>query len=248
MLISSCHIAYPPGIGLAIWHEDISKLSQLHREVEKSTVMLTEANAMLMEEEKVKRLVNEKNAKNELMEQLELEITESIVELKNMIEILPYSRGEIKDTTRIALLLCYIKRRCNLFFQEKEKESVSMDEIILYIDELIEISKHSNVEIACINEIKGSIHIRYATLFYDFFYEVANLAIESDCSHIIGDFETDEESFKMGFLFSEDIGTFKEDSKLLLAINAAKGKLVIKDLEDSIGISISFPKGGLSYD
>lgn len=236
-----------PG-GYAIWHENISKLYQLHREIKGSMQMLTEANAMLAEEEKFKRLINEKHAKKQLMEQLEAEISQSIEQLTIMIENLPGSENHSKETTRIALLLGYIKRRCNLFFKEKESNIIASDELIVYIDEISEIAKYSNVQIATVNELKGDLATRYATLFYDFFYAAADLAVYKDCPYIIEHLGIEEEFITMRLLPSEDIGNFQPEMRLIEAIADVKGKVVRKHLEDTIGISISFPKGGVAYD
>lgn len=236
-----------PG-GYALWSEDISKIQQLHREIQQSMKKLTEANAMLAEEEKIKRSINEKNAKKQLMEQLEVEIAENIEKLSSMIEGLEHAENHSVQATRTALLLCYIKRRCNLFFKEKEMDTIQIDEFIIYIDELIEIALYSDVNIATVNEIEEDLSIRYATLFYDFFYTTVDLAIQKSCPYIIVDVGSEEELILMRLLPSIDIGTIKTESKLVEAIADVKGKITRKDIEDTIGISISFPRGGVEND
>jgi len=47
----------------------------------------------------------------------------------------------------------------------------------------------------------------------------------------------------MRLLPSVDIGVLTIESKLIEAITEAKGKVISKDIEDTIGISISFLKG-----
>lgn len=231
-----------PG-GYALWSEDVSKIQQLHREIQQSTERLREANIILAEEEEIKRTVNEKNAKKQLMEQLEDEIAENIEKLSTMIVNLQGSENHSMETTRIALLLCYTKRRCNLFFKEKEILSTDIDELIRYMDELCEIAKYSNVQIATVNKLQGYLTIRYATLFYDFFYTIVDLAIQKYCPYIIVDIGTEEEFIIMRLLPSVDIGVLTIESKLIEAITEAKGKVIRKDIEDTIGISISFLKG-----
>lgn len=236
-----------PG-GYAIWQEDIRKLSQLYREIQESTQMLRKANAMLAVEEKLKRSINEENAKKQLMEQLEAEIADRIELLSTMIEKLPLTENPSNQATRIALLLCYIKRRCNLFFREKETNTIVTDELIIYIDELSEIAKYSNVQIAAVNEIKGSLAIRYATLFYDIFYAVADMAVLTGCCFIIEHLGIEKGFLTMRLLPSEKLGIYKPEPILAAAINDVKGNIIIKDLEDTIGISISFPKEGVADD
>lgn len=177
------------------------------------------------------------------MEQLEDEIAENIEKLSTMIVNLQGSENHSMETTRIALLLCYTKRRCNLFFKEKEILSTDIDELIRYMDELCEIAKYSNVQIATVNKLQGYLTIRYATLFYDFFYTIVDLAIQKYCPYIIVDIGTEEEFIIMRLLPSVDIGVLTIESKLIEAITEAKGKVISKDIEDTIGISISFLKG-----
>jgi hypothetical protein len=236
-----------PG-GYAVWQEDIRKISQLQCEIQKSTQMLTEANAILAEEEKLKRSINQEKAKKQLMEQLEAEIAGSIEQLSTMIENLPHGETHSKETTRIALLLCYIKRRCNLFFREKETTITTMNELIVYMDELSQIAKYSNVQIATVNEMRENLAIRHATLFYDIFYAVIDLAVCTGCPYIINQLGIEEEFLTMRMLPSEELGTFKPEVRLLAAIAAARGTIVTKDLEETIGISSSFPKEGIAYD
>ncbi len=236
-----------PG-GYAVWNEDISKLCQLLREIQESTQMLTEANVMLSQEEKLKRFINEANAKKQLMEQLDAEIAESTEQLSAMIEELPHSENHSKETTGIALLLCYIKRRCNLFFREKETNTIAADVLISYMDELCEIARYSNVQIATANELDVNLTARHATLFYAFFYAVVDLAVQAGSPYIIENLGSEEEFITLRLLPSEDIGIFKPEPRLIAAIAAAKGNVVIKDLENTTGISISFPKEGVAHD
>ncbi|MDY0235954.1 MAG: histidine kinase N-terminal 7TM domain-containing protein [Gudongella sp.] len=236
-----------PG-GYAFWNEDITKIQELHREIQQSNEKLTEANIILAEEEKIKRSIIEKKEKKHLMEQLEVEIAENIEKLTKRIEKLEHSENHLIETNGIALLLCYIKRRCNLFFKEKETTISDTTELIIYIEELSEIAKYSNVQIVTVNQIKERIPVRYATLFYDFFYTLTELAVQEHCPYIIVELAIENEWTTMRLLPSVDIGLLKTESKLTDAISMAKGKIVRKSIEDTFGISISFPKGGVEND
>ena len=74
---------------------------------------------------------------------------------------------------------------------------------------------------------------------------MSDLAVQKSCQYIIVDIGTEEESITMRLLPSVDIGALKTESNLIEAIATAKGKIVRKEVEDTIGISISFPKGGV---
>ena len=232
-----------PG-GYAIWNEDVSKLYAIHKEIKASTLKLSKANNLLSKEAKVKQAINEADEKRKLMDQLEGEIADSLSQLTTMIENLSVFDNQAIETTRIALLLCYLKRRCNLFFHEKESGLIDAKRIIQYLDEIIEIAKYSKVQIASVNKIKGNIDIRYGTLLYDFFYAVVDLAIAKECPYIIESFEQDEDSLTLRLLLSEELGEFTLEPKLVSAIQAVKGGINIKQLEDAVGISLAFRKGG----
>ena len=236
-----------PG-GYALWSEDVSKIYQLYREIQHSTQKLTEANAILAKEEKIKRSINEKNAKKELIEQLENDIAENIENLSSMIENLEHSENLSIQTTCITLLLCYIKRSSSLFFKEKETNTSNVNELLIYMEELCEIVKYSNVQIAIVNQIKGKLAIRYITLLYDFFYTIADLAVQSSCPYIIVDIGSEEDFITMRILPSVEIGSLDTEQNLLERIKDVKGKVVKKEIEDTIGISLSFPKGGVEND
>ena len=230
--------------GYVICQEDVSKLNQLVNDMQKSTLLLKEANTMLAKEEKIKRLINEKNAKKQLTEQLEDEIAEKIELLSLMIEKLPYVENYSTETARIAILLCYIKGRCNLFFKEKEINFMQSEELVIFLDEIAEIGKYGKVKIATINEIRESISIRHATLFYDIFYRIIDLVISLGYDYIIIYLETGENSVVMRLLPSKDIGVFEMEKRLRAAVISVNGEFSIKTLDETVGISISFPKGG----
>lgn len=232
-----------PG-GHAIWNEDVSQLYTLHNEIKDSTLKLSKANKLLAEEAKVKRAMNEADEKRKLMEQLEHEITESINQLTKMIENLSDSKNPPQDTTRIALLLGYLKRRCNLFFHEKESNLIDTNQIVQYLDELIEIANYSDVQIARVHKVKGNIDIRYGTLLYDFFYAVVDLAIQRECSYMIETLGYEEGALTLRLLSSEQLGHYTPKLELGHAIRAVNGEIKIKELEDGVGISLAFPKGG----
>ncbi len=236
--------ANPIAGGYALWSKDISSIQNLCREIEESTKKLLKANEILAEEEKIRALINEKNEKRELMEELESEIAGKIHILTKMIEDLEGSEDEEVELARLALLLSYIKRKSNLFFKEKKVEEIRVEELRIYLDELCEMAKYSKLRVLFRNELEGKLAIRYASLFYDFFYNVTEGALGKGASYIIANLEEDEKTFTMRMLGSEDLSPFFTDEKLINGISAARGKITIKQVEDTVGISISFPKGG----
>jgi hypothetical protein len=230
--------------GYAMWQEDITELTHLHKEIEESVSKLKAANAMLAEEEKIRRSIQEEQAKTMLMAQLEAEISEHTIKLSKMVEQLESEDDQQKATARIALLLCYIKRRCNLFFLEKEAQDFPAGEFAAWLDELAEMAGYTGVRIIVTNKLKSQVKIRYATIFYDFFYNVICWADKADKKNILAYLDIEKEDLIFWLLPSEDASSFCMEESLLSAISRSGGKYMLKDLDDAEAISLSFPKGG----
>ncbi|MGD9560007.1 MAG: histidine kinase N-terminal 7TM domain-containing protein [Oscillospiraceae bacterium] len=230
--------------GTALWQEDISALNRLHREIEGSVRKLAAANAVLAEEEKIRRALDAEKAKTQLMEQLEAEIAGYTSRLAGMIEQIRNVADEPKEMLRIALLLCYIKRRCNLFFRQRETDAFPADELTVYMDELAEIAGYGEAKVLVTSEMSANMPVRVATLFYDFFYAAIEWAVQQPCLHMLVHLGPQEDTVTMRLLTAADAHTFVLGAELDAAIKTAGGRFALKDLDEAMGISLSFPKGG----
>ena len=227
--------------GYALWQEDITALTKLNKEMEDSVNKLTAANMLLAEEEKTKQVIQSEIEKTRLMEQLETEISGFTIRLSTMIENLENNVDKEKATARITLLLCYIKRRCNLFFREKEGDTLPADELTVYFDELAEMAGYSGVRGIVTNEIKKDIPVRHATLYYDLFYNVIYWATWLSKSYILAILGSDNGSNALRLLPSEDARSFRMGRELQNAITNANGTFTLKELDDdAVGLSLSF--------
>jgi hypothetical protein len=163
-----------------------------------------------------------------------------------MIDRLENAPDRQKETARVAFLLSHVKRRCNLFFRERETGVLPADELMVYIYELAEIADYAGVRIAATNEFKTRLSVRRATLFYDFFYHVVDWVAQHNCSRIVAHLGSEHGNIVMRLLTSEDAGSFQMYETLSAAISSAGGTCVVKDLDDAVGISLSFPEEGES--
>ena len=229
--------------GRVLWKEDITSLNCLHKQIEESVRKIQAANTLLVEEEKVKRAVEEENARKQLLEQLEAEITRNTDKLSTMLEQLKPDASQHREAGRIALLLCYIKRRCNLFFRERETFDLPHEELTAYIDELAGIAGYSDVRIIASSDLSSQLSSRHTTVFYDFFYSVADWASSNNCTHLLAHMGQENKNITMRILLSEDARSFQMEKDLYAAIASEGGAYSVKDLDDAFGISLSFPGG-----
>ena len=234
--------------GYVYWQEDISKIVMLHKEIEESVKKLKAANELLVKEEAIKRAVSEETARTQLMEQLEKEISAHITRLSAMIERLYSAEDPKKATARVTLLLAYIKRRCNLFFRERESDLFNADELTGYMDELSGMAGYCGIQIIFTCELNASVPVRMATVFYDFFYNVLDWAAGLSNLRILAHLGRESGNIVLRMLPSEDARSFQLDETVLAAILAENGCYTVKELDnDASGISLSLPEGG-AYD
>ena len=232
-----------PG-GNVLWQEDIIRLNRLHAEIDESVRLLSSANTVLAEEEKIKRILAEENEKERLMAQLETEIAGYTAKLSAMAQQLEIEAGRPPKTASIATLLCYIKRRCSLFFLEQETQTLHPGELTGYLDELAGIAAYSGTKIIVASDVTLDLPVRSAILFYSFFYSVIEWAAQQSCPHVMVHFRERGGSAIMRLLPYVPPTGFAPDKELLAAIASNYGKFVLEDLDDAAAISLSFPRGG----
>ncbi len=231
--------------GYVYWKEDIAQIVRLHKEIEASVRKLKAANTVLEKEEAIKRAVSEEASRTQLMQQLEDEIAVHIARLGTMIEQLENTAEQPKSAARVTLLLAYIKRRCNLFFREREADAFQAEELSVYMDELAELAGFSDVGIIFTCELKGRIPIRRAMIFYDFFYHMLDWAASLTDLRILAHLGSESGSIVLRILPSEGAHTFHLDEVVHTAILAENGSYTIKELDDgAAGIRLAFPEGG----
>ena len=230
--------------GNVLWQEDITRLNRLHVEIDESVSKLATANSILTEEEKIKRILAEEEEKERLMTQLEAEIAGYMAKLLSMAQQLENSADRQNKTVNIAILLCYVKRRCNLLFREQETHTMPADELTGYLDELAGIVAYTGTKIIVVSDVNSSLSVRRAILFYNLFYCVIEWAGFQSCPHVVVHFRERSGVVVMRILPYASAISFAPDSKLLEAIESNGGRFTLENLDDAVAISLTFPKGG----
>ena len=230
--------------GSVFWQEDITGLNLLHTEINESIRKLSITNTILAEEERVKRFLAEEVEKEQLMTQLEAEIAGYTTQLSAMAQQLVDTVNQQKKAAEIALLLCFVKRRCNLFFWEQEAAVMFVDELTGYLEELAEIASYSDKKITVSSDVKGILAVHHATLFYDFFHRVIDWAAQQNRPHVMAHLRVKNCIIIMRLLSYADPKDFSADQKLLTAITSSGGVFTLEDLDDVTALSLSFPQGG----
>ncbi len=260
--------------GYALWQEDVSRLSRLQRELHESVEQLTAAHALLVEEEKIRRAAEEEKEKTLLLLHLEAEIAGALARLDVMVKELTYAPHKREAIALIVLQLAYIKRRCNLFFHEREDLKISTEALTLYLEELAELASYSSIRIVVTREGTGTLSVQQATLLYDFFHQLITWMIEAGTManttseakdtvktgntveaasapkvenfSIIAHLSCEEKLVALRLLVSKDIRAFLCEESLNAAFCSESASYQIKDLDDdTLGITLSLKNLGL---
>ena len=232
-----------PG-GMVIWREDIHNLNTLNREIEASTERIRMANVLLEQEKTIRGRLAASKAKTALLAALEGKIQRRSEKLSHMLHNMSVGNDQSEYIARAALLVCYIKRRCNLFFMEQNSAMTSANELAVYMDELAELARVAGIK--CISKciISCEMSIRHITLMYDFLYEILEwLQEHSNISLLMQMVEEDGYVVLRG-MPSGDMGAFSPNPELLDEIEAAGGKITHEMLYDADGFWLTFPWGG----
>lgn len=239
--------AVPIHGGMAVWQEDISQLNRLRKEIQDVRIRLEAANALLREEGEVKKRLLAAETNRILFEQLDRDMERRIESLVGLSEILPETGHSKERTAYITLCLCHIKRRCNLFFLNRQGEVFPGDELSIYLDELAELVGYAGVQTLIRCGKKGVLEIRTATLCYDFAFEIICWSLRTDASPLLGYLESENSHLVFRFLPGKDPRKWRFSQELMTEISMLDGKIVCKDLDDAVGICMTLPLGGEVY-
>lgn len=228
--------------GHVVWQEDISQLNRLQLKVEASIANLTVANTMLAEEARIKQAIYEEESQQALWAQIEEEIDDYVKEMRTRTVELLKSTVTKESLALLALLMCYIKRRFNLYFRTKETDRFALGEFILYFDELVELASYSGLHIFVTSEQEGEILPLQSSLLYDFFYVIVSWAAEQEASPLLVTLEKKDAQFIFRFLMPRVSQTFNVPPILADAVADIDGKIIFKELEEAWGISLLLPE------
>ena len=172
------------------------------------------------------------------------EMERHLERMNDMIDGLERSNNKQRDIARITLLMCYIKRRCSLFFKEQEGGDMPAEELAVYIDELSEFASYADIRISTVCTAKGSLSPRCGSVMYDFFYSVLDSCAGEENTLLERLADTDGMTEMKLLPSSFDGGEEFMSDELKKAVEGVGGTVSVKDLDETAGISLRVPKGG----
>lgn len=227
--------------GTVFWQEDIRRIRELKQNISEMNRTLTAANALLAEQQQIQMKLAATEERNRALEQLENEVHEKQQLLSRLIKQFPKAEDPVHEASRIALLLCYIKRRCGFFFREQEESPAALARVQFYLEELSEIANLSDISAVILCKGESHIPVHQAISCYDLLFEVLFLGTSLSQAHLIAQIRTTPEQNEMQILPSFPLSERSLSEQLRQTVSSESGILTIRQLDDNItGITLHF--------
>ncbi|MCL2488196.1 MAG: hypothetical protein FWE80_05875 [Oscillospiraceae bacterium] len=232
--------------GYAVWRADITAVNELKAQLEVSNKNLVFINKMLSNIAQNKGQAAQIHARTALYAAMERDIAGHERRLAEMLKKTPGDESERAVYMGIiAILVCYIKRRCQLLLSETDgNRDIELNDMLIYFDELTEFARMAGVDCLISCALDGGIGMRCAVLFYDFLGAVLEWAAAHLRGKVIIQIVSENGRIAMKLLMGYEALAFDLPAQAAQEIGGADGLFEKEDLEDMVGIVLSFPEGG----
>ena len=168
--------------GWVFWKEDISALNQIRKELELTRDELRDTGDVLTAENAQRARWLKLIEENRLYDMMEAQTARQIAMLRELLTEL--QKTEDSDRARhllgqVIIIGTYIKRRSNLIFVGEQRGAISVQELLLCLNESSENISVYGADCKAIVKGEGQLTVEQATQIYDLFEAVVETELES---------------------------------------------------------------------
>ena len=168
--------------GWVFWKEDISALNQIRKELELTRDELRDTGDVLTAENAQRARWLKLIEENRLYDMMEAQTARQIAMLQELLTEL--QKTEEPDRARhllgqVIIIGTYIKRRSNLIFVGEQRGAISVQELLLCLNESSENISVYGADCKAIVKGEGLLTVEQATQVYDLFEAVVETELES---------------------------------------------------------------------
>ena len=168
--------------GWVFWKEDISALNQVQKELELTRDELRDTGDVLEVENAQRARWLKLTEENRLYDMMEAQTARQIAMLRDLLAEL--QKTEEPDRARrllgqVIIIGTYIKRRNNLIFVGEQRGAISVQELLLCLNESSENISVYGADCKTIIKGEGQLTVEQATQVYDLFEAVVEAELES---------------------------------------------------------------------
>ena len=168
--------------GWVFWKEDISALNQIRKELELTRDELRDTGDVLAAENAQRARWLKLTEENRLYDMMEAQTARQIAMLRDLLAELQKTEdlGRAKHLLgQVIIIGTYIKRRSNLIFVGVQRGAISVQELLLCLNESSENISVYGADCKAIVKGEGQLTVEQATQVYDLFEAVVETELES---------------------------------------------------------------------
>ncbi len=152
-----------------ILKKDLSSILELEKEINEQKKELLEQQESIILEEKTKKELYEMQIRKDVVDKVELKLTEKRNEIK---KILKKKDVSTKDFEKVKRIIIYSKKKSMLIISEINGDSYNENGIKTLLDELLNSMKSANIKSFISINNKMTINGNIMSLLYDIVYEL----------------------------------------------------------------------------
>lgn len=174
--------------GWVFWKEDISALNQIRKELELTRDELRDTGDVLTAENAQRARWLKLIEENRLYDMMEAQTARQIAMLRELLTELQKTEdsGRARHLLgQVIIIGTYIKRRSNLIFVGEQRGAISVQELLLCLNESSENISVYGADCKAIVKGEGLLTVEQATQVYDLFEAVVETELESLCALLI---------------------------------------------------------------
>lgn len=226
--------------GYVCYLSDLKQINHLRKNLQNNVEQLQKVRQLLNKEQQIKQATASSQVRLELYKALNFQLYQDSVQLADVIKALPDNNVNTVTLANIALKGCYIKRSANWFFRKQDQRYTQVEDLQLYLEELVEIAEYANINIAIMRRATMRLTTVQAALIYKFFYQIVHQLIAEKRTTLLVQIVTQANAVMTHFMPSGGAFVCEIDTQLKRDINRLGGIYKVTDLGDVIGISLSF--------
>jgi len=167
-----------PG-GMAVWQEDIWPIRHLEAQLQAARQRLDATNALLARRYAAGYAQEAPRAKAAILTRLEQALGRSMDAVARRIAGMAEAPSPSLEMAAITLDLCFIKRKCSLFFRAQTGEAVPAGEARQLFTELGDLAAFCQIPVAPSFAFTGDLPVQGMADLYDFYHAVLDAAMGS---------------------------------------------------------------------
>ena len=227
--------------GYAIWAEDMTSLNTLNALLEDELHSLRSINTLLEKEGRIRKKQLSIEIRNTMLNSLENNIKSKITRLINASKALPDAPDREKAFTQITILLCHIKRHCNLFFCLEEDTCFPACDLQVYLDELSDIASYAGMNALVRCDLSKELPLPQTLMLYDVYFEVLAWSVLKPHATVLGTLRQTSSALRFTLLSSQAFDDFSLPEALQKDIRSSRGMLSFSAPEDDPALTLMLP-------